>query len=484
MSESTTKPRRNWLCIAYAFPPIQRSGMHRTLAFVRHLHRANWDATVLTVTPGDEPMDHTSLTDIPDSTLVIPTRWFRPIESLASLRRLLRPIVGHVAGDSHRFGLSDRQMPNRGRLSVSDWVSRLLHTPDSRIGWIPPAVWTGLHAIRRRRPDVLYSTSPYASAHLAALILNRLTRIPWVADFRDPWCANPFRDLPYSTLRKWDAWLESTVLRKCSRVVCNTPTMARDFARRYPDAAPRLATIPNGIDFDHFANIQPRRLGSRNEFVMLHSGQFYGRRSPRVLFKALRRFVQCTERKFESVRLALLGPEWFDGRHLLDLACESGVAEWVDVLGQRCHGESLSCMAGANALVLVGGGGSGGELQVPNKLFEYMALRKPILALLAPDSPARTILAEARADAVICEPANENAILGAMHQLADPARTTPDDAWAGIARFDRAHRADELLALFGNLIQTKKRAVQRDIQIPCSMKGFVARSRPMVVSGP
>ncbi len=484
MSGRTTGSRRNWLCISYAFPPIQRSGTHRTLAFVRHLHRAGWDATVLTVHPTDEPIDNASLCDVPDSTLVIPTLRFRPLEALSGLRHFLCDAAAHVWGGSHTSGILHRQTTMADRRSFVDWFSRVLQTPDSRIGWIPPAVLSGLHAIRRRRPDVLYSTSPYASAHLIAGVLSRLTRIPWVADFRDPWCANPFRDLPYSTLRRWDAWLESVVIRGCSRIVCNTSTMARDFRRRYPKAAPRMATIPNGIDFDHFKSIEPRRPESGDGFVMLHSGQFYGRRSPRVLFKAFRRVAQCAGQASQSARLVLLGPERFDGRHLLDLARESGVADWVDVLGQKCHGEALSHMAGADALVLVGGGGSGGELQVPHKLFEYLGLRRPILALLAPDSPARTILAEADADAIVCEPADENAIAEAMHELSDPTRIIPDGAWAGVERFDRARRADELIALFENLIQPAPRAAPREVQMPWRMKGFVARSRPMVVSGP
>ena len=63
--------------------------------------------------------------------------------------------------------------------------------PDNFQGWLPAALALALREIRRSRPDVLYTTSaPYVS-HLAGLALHRLTGIPWVADFRDEWAANP-----------------------------------------------------------------------------------------------------------------------------------------------------------------------------------------------------------------------------------------------------------------------------------------------------
>ncbi|MDO8632520.1 MAG: glycosyltransferase [Phycisphaerales bacterium] len=508
MLEHRSDQRRSWLCIAYAFPPVNRSGTHRTLAFVRHLHRAGWDATVLTVHPRDEPTDDSLFSELPDSTSIIRTRWFRPVERLASLRRFFPARSGVTLRESYPKTSPNGQSAIGNWQSTTDWFSRLLQLPDSRIGWVPPAVWAGLRTIRRRRPHVIYSTSPYASAHLIALTLNRLTHIPWVADFRDPWCANPFRDLPYPSLRRWDARLERLVVRHASHIVCNTPNMAEDFTRRYPYATSRCTTILNGIDAERFSTsplpkgrppggtvIEPRRVGRWGEFVMLHSGQFYGPRSPKALFAALRRLAADTEKSCAAgrsgsqnpgtrFRLVLLGPELCDDRRLCDLASEAGIVDYVDIRGPKCHSEALSCMAGADALVLVGGAGPGGDLQVPNKLFEYLALRRPILALLAPDSPARSVLREACADAIVCGPLDETGIARAMQELADPSRKPRPDAWSGVERFDRSHRAEELLAVFENVLQPRRIAADSGVYNPCKMNGFVARSRPIVVSGP
>ena len=50
--------------------------------------------------------------------------------------------------------------------------------PDEMAGWVPAATWHALRAVRRYRPDVLYSTSSPVSAHLVALIVSRISGHP------------------------------------------------------------------------------------------------------------------------------------------------------------------------------------------------------------------------------------------------------------------------------------------------------------------
>ena len=69
--------------------------------------------------------------------------------------------------------------------------------PDNGLGWAPFAFIAALRAARRDRPDVIYSTSAPYGSHIVAMLVSRLTGIPWVADFRDEWAANPhLADLP------------------------------------------------------------------------------------------------------------------------------------------------------------------------------------------------------------------------------------------------------------------------------------------------
>lgn len=450
--------RPHWLCVAYAFPPINRSGTHRTLGFVRHLDRLGWDATVLTVIPRAEPLDESLVREVPLSTTVLRTSWVNPIERIKTLsplseRRGIRQpaMASRVPGDRHASELAFLG-------SIREWFSQLLMTPDARVAWVGPAVRAGLNAIRQRRPDLIYSTSPYMSAHIIALVLSRWTHLPWVADFRDPWRGNPFRSLGFESLERWDSLLEWVVLRSTTHIVCCTPTMTEQLRRRHPFTARKSTTILNGFDRERFDRIIPTRIAPADHFVLTHCGQFYGPRNPTVWFAALRRAVRQAPQLTGKIHIALIGSQQFEGRSLRQWAAQAGISDCVHVLGQKSHSETLSHMVGSDALILAGSAGTGGELQIPNKLYEYLAVRRPIIANCSSASPVVSILNEARAEAVICDPADERGLARAVTQLATDRYVKVADAWNGVDKFDRAHRAKELQEVFQRLSRLRRSA--------------------------
>ena len=451
---TSTNLRRSWLCIAYAFPPINRSGTHRPLGFVRHLHALGWDASVLTVPPRAEPIDESLLESVPSTTRIIRTAWFDPVAVMN--RCLLRPgrdlfHIDELRTKCHYAALNASSHSTRMR----DWVSRWVRTPDSRVTWLLSAVPSALIEIHRRRPDVIFSTSPYDTAHLIALLLHQSTRIPWVADFRDPWCGNPFRPTGPKSIERWNAALETAVLRRASHIVCNSPTMTDALIRRNPAIDGKCSTILNGFDAERFDAVSSHRAGTNGDFVLAHAGQFYGPRSPGVWFRALRGVRNHNPSLAARVTMVLIGPDQFEGQPLESLARQAGIADRVRILGPKSHREALSILAGADAVMLAGAAGSGAELQIPNKLYEYLALRRPILTLAAANSPVRTILRDAAANAVVCEPGDEAALSGAIIRLATGRHVAPANTWSGVSLFDRRHSADQLHELFVRLTRTR-----------------------------
>jgi len=455
----SSSQRPHWLCVAYAFPPINRSGTHRTLGFVKHLDRLGWDATVLSAIARGELWDESLLREVPASTRILRTGWVDASERIKTLYRFRTPQkmrganvipcgtdfpVGQKTPE-HPRGLKPAARKKRG---FREWISRLLITPDSRIGWIGPAVRAGLNAIRCRRPDVIYSTSPYMSAHLIALLLSRHVRLPWIADFRDPWRGNPFRGLGFSSLERWDAFLEWIVLRSATHIVCCTPTMTAQLRRRRPFTESKMTTILNAFDRERFDDIQPMRIAPVDHFVLTHAGQFYGPRSPKVWFAALRRVMDRMPELAGKIHLVLIGSHKFEGRSLFDWAADVGVSDHIRLLGRKTHAETLSCLAGSDALMLAGSSGHGGELQIPNKLFEYLAVRRPIIATCLVASPIVSILDSARAEALVCDPTDEQALAEAITRLVIHRRVDVADTWSGVDQFERAYRAAELAEVF------------------------------------
>lgn len=454
--------RRKWLCVAYAFPPINRSGAFRTSAFVQHLHGLGWDATVLTVEPGEEPVDSSLLDSIPASTAFVRTPWVDIIQTVkGGIPGWFRSGIG--TGTSDRTPEARRAVGEAGiartgwRAELRDWASRLLMTPDSRNGWIWPAYRAGLAAARKSLPEVIYSTSPYESAHLIAFGLSRRLGIPWVADFRDPWRANPFREGKFASLRWIDGWLERRVVRRADYIVCNTPTMRDEFCKRYPFVAKKSRTILNGFDQRSVHSVIPLRSHASDCFVMTHVGQFYGRRDPAIWMRALRHAMADGGVDGRRLRLQFVGPPAFDGVPLGEIAQREGVADFVDVVEQVGQAEALGYAAGSDAAILAGNTDSGGDLQVPNKLFEYLALRRPIIANVAATSPVCAILEDADADAVITHTCDPIALSKQMLRLLNRKSVDVAYRWGGVNRYDRCHRAAELADVFSKVCRETSR---------------------------
>jgi len=457
-----TVPRRKWLCVAYAFPPINRSGTHRTLGFVRHLAHLGWDATVLSVRTAGEPVDTELLARLPSSARVIRTRWIEIIPALKRLvgRPWLRKRTAPNEGIVHRAtGAAEPPATpiDRPGKRIREWVSRLLMTPDSRIGWIPFAVAAGWREMRRTRPSLVYSTSPYASAHLIALLLATTTRTPWVADFRDPWRDNPFRVAGPAFLEWLDTFLERSVFRLATHVVFNTPTAREAACLHAPFLRDKSSTILNGFDPGILLGITPVREGASDEFILAHAGEFYGTRTPLPLFEALRWLLHQIPHLAHRIRLLLIGPGSFDGIPLIELARNAGVERHVRVLGRRSHHETLARLAGSDAVLVLGSAGSKPELQVPNKLFELLALRKPMVVVACPSGPVAAILQDASADALQCAPNDIQALAEIIRERAiRRIDARPDPAfWRNVNRYDRIHRAAEMVNLFNHLSSSR-----------------------------
>ena len=66
---------------------------------------------------------------------------------------------------------------------------------------------------------LLYSTSAPYAGHLVALVIARLTGIPWVADFRDEWASNPHLAGQPRVLAALAARAERAITARARRVV-------------------------------------------------------------------------------------------------------------------------------------------------------------------------------------------------------------------------------------------------------------------------
>jgi glycosyltransferase involved in cell wall biosynthesis len=412
---------------------------------------------------------------VPADTHVVSVPWSNPVDRIKKVlapggrrRRYVEPPVSTVGNTS-----------DAAPLNWKDWVTQFLFTPDSQTGWIPGGIRACLKEIRKARPHVVYTTSPCTSSHLIGLVVSYLTRIPWVADLRDPWRGNPFRQIPFPSLDLWDSVLERAVLGRADHVICNTASATDALRTRRPFLSQKCTTILNAFDPIWFDDLEPRRATSPNRYLITHAGQFYGRRRPEPWFRALRTAIDRQPSLSETLRFALIGSEHCDGTPLDQIAAREGVADQVLHLGPMPHHETLAHLAGSDVLALAGSEGPGSELQIPNKLFEYIALKKPIIATLSAGHPAMGILDSVRATARVGEPGNDEALAEALCGFADPSSRIAPGAFADVSSFSRRFRAAELAEVFERITDRRGRR-RRLIREQYSPRANLLQDRPAV----
>jgi glycosyltransferase involved in cell wall biosynthesis len=372
---------RHVLFIAYHYPPENSSsGVLRTLKHTRYLGRFGWRVTVLT-------LDRRAYDTVdPQLEAQVP----------ADVRVVRTPFIE-----------VKRHLAVRGRYPA------ILAIPDRWIGWWPWAVAAGRRIVRSDPVDVIYSTSPHATAHLIALSLARRARIPWVVDFRDPW----YEDPPEPGMTRIGQFaarrLERRVVARADRIVASTARLRNMLAARYPWRPEAFIAIPNGYDEGDFAHIAASADPPGDEMLIVHAGSINENfRDPRPVFEAVRRAVAEGRMERSRIRLRFLGAGPFgESAAMREAVRQAGLTSNVEFRPRLSYQDSLLEQSRASVLLLLQASPDTIDL-VPAKLFEYLRTGRPVLALV-PEGATSEVLRETGGGWVV-EPGDSHVLSTAL----------------------------------------------------------------------
>ena len=219
--------------------------------------------------------------------------------------------------------------------------------------WVP----RGTALVRRRLEERDYDAVLATGPPFAALIAARRAAgdVPLVVELRDLWAGNPAFDRGGPVLRRLESW----VVRGASAVVAVTPEAADDLRRRHPEA--RVEEIPNGFEP---ALLVMRRASTGT--TILHSGTLTKDRPLAPLLPLLT----------PPLRLVLHGyvaPE-------IQKEIERSGAD-VEIVPPSGWEEAVRRIAEADVALITQARGAGDATAVAAKVYEYLALGKPVLCL-------------------------------------------------------------------------------------------------------
>ncbi len=385
---------RKILFVAFFYPPIESTGVPgamRTVKFVRSFPAGS--SIVLTSkkkpTDNDNALKHLKLPVNNETIEETPSLDFFRIllgirkkvknALISKDKRTSKNTVKTVLNDSafkarHYRGISQK---------IKDFIYDLCYFPDQAGPWLIPATIRGVRLVKKNNIDIVFATGSPWSGLVVGYLISAITKKPLIVDFRDPWMNNPFHQSKGKLLDSWNSRLERRVVEKASAVSLNTDPLLSEFLDRYPDQPhDKFFVMPNGFDSNEFYDIEAEpRAGDDKTILLCHAGFLYGVRDPDILLRAIRAAnIQLNEagtkivfRQIGNVNLAYDLSERFkdlldDGSLILDAT--------------RPYRECLSALSSADVVVNVQ---PGTRTQIPSKLYDYLAINKPILNITSPD---------------------------------------------------------------------------------------------------
>jgi len=376
---------RRVLIVAAFYPPLAGGGVHRVLSFTRHLPEHGWACTVICAGEHDYWVrDESLVARIPAGTEVLRVAGGSAIAAWLRFR-------GQAASGRRSGGAF---APLR---SLADWW--LL--PDSYAGWARRAGAMAALRLARGGVDVVLSSSPPDSAHLAAREAARDAGRPWVADFRDPWVGLHFRKPPTRWHRARQSAMEASVIGSADLVISASRTHADELAARPATRPRRLLHLPNGFEP---AASSPPAAGTAH-YTLAFTGTLSLMEDAGTLLDALARVLAAEPAARAQLRVELAGPYDLDWE---TRAAALGLSDVVRFRGPLAHAESRALQQSADALLLWKPRGAGYRTMVPGKLYEYLDAGRPILALLPREDEAADLVR--RAGGWVGEPGRAEAL--------------------------------------------------------------------------
>lgn len=381
----TSSKTRAVLLIAHYFPPGTSSGTMRSVKFVKYLPEFGWIPQVLTMNPNaynPSRIDRSLLDAVDPNVKVHHSAFWAPDRTIARWRKKFqRPTAASNAGNGAASQLSAWRPERKRRWLISD-VLDWMHFPDDYAGWWLPGILKGRRVLAVENIDVLYSTAPTPVAHLIARHLKRATGLPWIADFRDPWEALFPESVYIEDENKLKHAVEIAIaeqtVEEADLVIANTELLGEAFRERFPHLpAEKFVTLPNGFDPQDFAGVTPTtREGEK--LTLTHAGTFFpGLRTPDEILQTMYELIAEGRLDPRRVVLKLVGCAPLPNTNL----------ECLEFVPRVSHAESLRIMAESDVLLLAQQSEKY-RLQIPAKTYEYMAMRKWILAMTPEGSTA------------------------------------------------------------------------------------------------
>lgn len=243
--------------------------------------------------------------------------------------------------------------------------------------WLPFLFVELIKECLKNKPDVIFFTGGPFYHWILAPIVKLIFNVDYILDFRDAWSLNPYKrraDSFFSKMnKKMECFFEPFIIEHSKIAIHVTSQATELYRKKYPKYYNRFITITNGYDPDDFYNIQKKIL---TNFSIIYSGKFGSFRNAKPFLLAFKRFVTENHLNSNQAQFIWIGkPE----EHVEKIINDLGIYSHVKLLGFKPYKENLAYINGSDVTLLIAGNH---PYEATTKVFDYLALKKPILAIV------------------------------------------------------------------------------------------------------
>lgn len=349
------------LIISYRFPPDPAVGSLRIKGIAKYLPEFGWIPIVLTRNLPPDPSINCIVRNTP----------YSEHSSIKSFKKK----IGLSSNVTVKKQFNKSTSKNRKTIfdRLLNIVVGIIAYPDDQKDWYNYAFEAGRDLIQTQNIDAIISSSYPVTCHIVSHDLKLIYNVPWISDFRDLWTQNHY--YMYNFLRKYfEKRLEIKTLVNASVLTTVSSTLADTLHTIHPKLP--INSIPNGFDLDEVNKFKPT---CTKKFTISYTGTLYqGKRDPSKLFIVLRELINEQEVDPKDIEVTFYGPQedWMEKEikkyDLQKIVIDHGLVSRNYILEKQRESQLLLLLLWDNPE----------EFGVyTGKVFEYLAAKRPILAI-------------------------------------------------------------------------------------------------------
>ncbi|MDD3044938.1 MAG: glycosyltransferase [Candidatus Delongbacteria bacterium] len=327
------------LIISYYFPPNAGAHVQRVTKFIKYLSCFGYEPVILTNKNKTERKDLNFLNDVINSRV-------------------------YYAADFGKF------IPGTLKKLFSKFFQ-----PDKIINWRLTAVPQALKIIKEENIDLIFVSVPPHSMSSIASEISVKSKIPLVIDFRDEWITYPlFKEKEYSTINKR---MYYEVISSCSALTTVNETLKRriktDLIKNRIHK--KISPIFNGFDIMDLPN--DIKKADSKKLKICYNGRFKKISDPKIFFRMLTGLIKSGSININEIEFICMDDK-SNEKWLKDFPGLKEITTFTGYLPLKKSYDIINdCDIG---LILLTNYGESSAF--PLKMFDYLALDKPIIAFV------------------------------------------------------------------------------------------------------